>query len=71
MQCCHPLKIAIMSIMTPEERTKKLDAEMKREGVEMAKLQSNLAENKEASQELKESLENLEAVTKKIEEDKG
>jgi hypothetical protein len=44
---------------------------MKGEGVEMAKLQSNLAENKEASRELKESLENLETVTKKIEEDKG
>jgi hypothetical protein len=30
-----------------------------------------LAENKQASEELKESLENLETVTKRIEENKG
>jgi hypothetical protein len=44
---------------------------MKGEGVEMAKLQSNLAENKEASKELEKSLENLEAATKKVEGNKG
>ena len=57
--------------MTPEQNTDKLDAKLSEEGIALAKLQSNLAENKKASQELKESLENLEAVTKKIEEDKG
>ena len=57
--------------MTPEQNTDKLDAKLDEEGIALAKLRSNLAENKEASQELKESLENLEAVTKKVEEDKG
>jgi hypothetical protein len=54
-----------------EQNTDTLDSKLSEEGIALAKLKGNLAENKKASQELKESLENLEAVTKKIEEDRG
>jgi uncharacterized coiled-coil protein SlyX len=57
--------------MNPEERTDKLNAKLKKQESEIEKLQSNVAENKEATKELKKSLENLESVTKKVEEDKG
>jgi DNA-binding transcriptional regulator PaaX len=57
--------------MTPEQMTDKLDAELKDQEVAMVKLRSNVAENKEASQDLKESLENLEAVTEKLEKEAG
>jgi predicted nucleic acid-binding Zn-ribbon protein len=57
--------------MAPEQNMDRLDAKLSEEGIALAKLKSNLAENKQASEELKESLENLETVTKKIEENKG
>jgi hypothetical protein len=57
--------------MTPEQRAKKLDAEMKEQDAAMAKLESSIAKNKEASGEIKKSLENLEAVTEKIEDGKS
>jgi uncharacterized coiled-coil protein SlyX len=57
--------------MTSEERADKLDAELKDQEVAMEKLQSNVAESKQAVEELKESLENLEDVTRKVEKEKG
>jgi len=57
--------------MTAEERAKKLKDEMKEQNIAMAKLESSVAENKKASGEIKKSLDNLEAVTEKIEEEKG
>jgi hypothetical protein len=57
--------------MAPKQNMDRLDAKLSEEGIALAKLKSNLAENKQASEELKESLENLETVTKKIEENKG
>jgi hypothetical protein len=60
-----------MSSMTPEERQKKLDAEIKEQDAAMARLQSSVAENKEASGEIKKSLDDLDAVTEKIEEEKN
>ena len=57
--------------MTPEEESDKLDAKLKEDKAAMAKLQSTVAETKEASEELEKSLEKLEAFTKKAEEKKG
>jgi phage shock protein A len=57
--------------MTPEQKTDKLDSELKDQEVAMVKLRSNVAENKEASEDLKKSLENLEAVTEKLEKEGG
>ncbi len=57
--------------MTSEKRTDRLDAELKEEEVATAELQSNVAENKKAVEGLKESLENLEAATRKVEKEKS
>jgi uncharacterized coiled-coil protein SlyX len=57
--------------MTPKQRADKLDAKLKDQEVELVELQSNVAENKEAGQELNKTLENLEAVTQKLEEKEG
>jgi uncharacterized coiled-coil protein SlyX len=71
LRSCLPLKCVILSSMTSEERADKLDAELKDQEVAMEKLQSNVAESKQAVEELKESLENLEDVTRKVEKEKG
>ena len=55
--------------MTPEQKADKLDAGLKDEQDAIAKLQSTVAESKEASEDLKDSLERLEEVTKQLEEE--
>jgi hypothetical protein len=57
--------------MNPEKGTDKLDAELQQQGEEIATLQGNIAENEESGEELKKSLDHLEEVTEKIEEEKG
>ena len=57
--------------MSPEQKAEKLDSELKDQEGELVKLQGNIAKNKEASEELNKSLENLEAVTKKLEKEQG
>jgi septal ring factor EnvC (AmiA/AmiB activator) len=57
--------------MTPEQKADKLDAELKDQEVAMAQLQSKVGENKEASEELNKSLQKLDAVTEKVEGEKG
>jgi hypothetical protein len=57
--------------MTPEQKADKLDAELKDQEVAIAQLQSKVAENKEASEELNKSLEKLDDVTEKVEGEKG
>ena len=57
--------------MTPKKRTEKLDAELKDQADEMVKLQGNVAENKEATEELKKSLDDLDTATQKTEKEEG
>jgi septal ring factor EnvC (AmiA/AmiB activator) len=57
--------------MTPDDGTDKLDADLKAQDAVMAKLQSTIAENKEASGEIKKSLDNLDAATQKLEKEEG
>jgi CheY-like chemotaxis protein len=57
--------------MTPGQGTDKLDADLKAQDVAMVKLQSTVAENKEASEELKKALERLEGGTQKVKEGKS
>jgi hypothetical protein len=68
---CRPLNFTILSSMTPEQKADKLDAELKDQEVAMAQLQSKVGENKEASEELNKSLQKLDAVTEKVEGEKG
>jgi hypothetical protein len=49
----------------------KLDAKLKQENAAMGKLQSNVAETKEASKRLTESIDSLEDATRKREEEEG
>jgi hypothetical protein len=60
--------------MELEKNTDSLDARLirlKKEGTELTDLQSSVAENKEASAELEKSLDQLEATTKKLEDQSG
>jgi hypothetical protein len=57
--------------MTPEQGTDKIDSELQDQQDAMVQLQGNIAENKEAGEELKKSLEHLETVTEKIEKENG
>ena len=54
--------------MTPGQGTDKLDADLKAQDVAMVKLQSTVAENKEAGEGLKKALERLEGGTQKVKE---
>jgi uncharacterized coiled-coil protein SlyX len=56
--------------MNPEERADNLDAELKEQEGELEKLQSSVAENKEASKELDKSLDELESATEKLADEK-
>jgi hypothetical protein len=57
-----------IELMTPDDGTDKLDADLRAQDAAMAKLQSTVAENKKASGEIKKSLDNLEAATEKLQE---
>ena len=57
--------------MTPEHGMEKLDAGLKDEQDAIAKLQGTVAENRKAISDLNNSLEHLEEVARKLEEEHG
>jgi uncharacterized coiled-coil protein SlyX len=61
----------IFPCISPEQRTDKIDAELKKQEAVMEELQAHVAENKEACEGLQKSLENLEAVTQRLVEKDG
>jgi hypothetical protein len=71
MCVCRRRNFALLSAMTPEQGTDKIDSELQDQQDAMVELQGNIAENKEAGEELKKSLEHLETVTEKIEKENG
>ena len=57
--------------MNPEDGLNKLDSELKEQDAVMETLHGTIADNKEASEELKKALVNLEGVAEKIEKEEG
>jgi hypothetical protein len=57
--------------MIPGDETDKLDARLREEEAAITELQKSVGENKEASKEVKESLDNLEAPREKLEGEGG
>jgi hypothetical protein len=57
--------------MTPEHGMEKLDVGLKDEQDAIAKLQGTVAENRKAISDLNNSLEHLEEVARKLEEEHG
>jgi septal ring factor EnvC (AmiA/AmiB activator) len=57
--------------MTPEEESDKLEAKLKEEKAAMARLQSNVAQTKETSEDLRESIDILENASHRLKKEEG